>query len=593
MAMGEIIPGGHFLVRPLGDHIMSPEGFSDDQREFMKTARDFVKKEIVPRAVAIEKKDLPLLRQLIAKAGELGFLSVDVPEAFGGLGLDKTTSMILAEAMNGSGSWAVTFGAQVGIGTLPIVYFGSDEQRARYLPKLASGEWVGAYALTEAGAGSDALGIRCKAELQGDHYLLNGTKQWITNAGIADVFTVFAKVDGTKFSAFVVERTDPGVSIGPEEHKLGLRGSSTCEVILEDAKIPADRLLGRVGRGHRIAFGILFLGRLKLGMAAIGGAKETLEIAIKYAKERKQFERAIVEFGLIREKLARVASRLYACESMGYRTSGLIDSYVAEPSKKERSHEEHVQSALEEYGIEEAMLKVFGSEMLDYAVDEAMQVFGGYGYTEHYVVERAYRDSRINRIFEGTNEINRLLVSGTLLRRVKKNEVPLAELAQRVATALADPKLLPTIAAGEVLGAERQLVERIKWLTAHMAQVAVANNKDELDQRQDILGTLADLTIASYAAESTLLRTMQLVAAHGADKVPMARAMTAIVVEDCAAVAEKQARLLASSVLEGEALARTCDEIDLLLRRPPLAMFKQLEIVAARLAQDETYRIPA
>ncbi|MBN2360839.1 MAG: acyl-CoA dehydrogenase family protein [Deltaproteobacteria bacterium] len=591
--MAEIIPGGHFLVRPLGDRIVTPEGFSDEQREFMKTARDFVKKEIVPRAAAIEKKDLPLLRQLLAKAGELGFLSVDVPESCGGLGLDKTTSMILAEAMNGSGSWAVTFGAHVGIGTLPIVFFGNDAQRAKYLPKLASGEWVGAYALTEAGAGSDALGIRCKAELRGDRYLLNGTKQWITNAGMADVFTVFAKVDGSKFSAFVVERTDPGVSIGPEEHKLGLRGSSTCEVILEDAEIPADRLLGRVGRGHRIAFGILFLGRLKLGIAAIGGAKETLEVAIKYAKERRQFDRAIVEFGLIREKLARVASRLYACESMGYRTSGLIDAYVAEPPKKQRSHEEHVQSALEEYGIESAMLKVYGSEMLDFAVDEALQVFGGYGYTEHFDVERYYRDSRINRIFEGTNEINRLLVSGTLLRRVKKNELPLPALAQRVAAALDEPQRLPSYAAGEVLGGERQTVERLKWLAAHLATVAVANNKDELDQRQDLLGTLADLLIDAYAAESALLRTMQLVATHGADAVPVARAMTAVVVDECAAAAERQARLLAGCVLEGAALERTCGQIELLLRRPQPQLFGHLEAIAARLAEDEGYRIPA
>jgi len=589
----DLIRGGHFLTRPLGDPIMCPERFSDEQREFKRTGLGFIKTKVVPKIPQIEGKDLPLLRQLIAQAGELGLLMSDVPEEHGGLGLDKTTSMILTEAMNGCGSWAVTYGAHIGIGMLPIVFFGNDEQKAHYLPKLASGEWVGAYALTEAGAGSDALNIRTKATLDGEHYVLNGTKQWITNAGIADVFVVFAKVDGQKFTGFIVERGDPGVTIGPEEHKLGLRGSSTCEVILEDARIPKDRVLGRIGRGHRIAFGILFFGRLKLGIGAIGGTKEILDRAIAYAKERRQFDRAIVEFGLIRHKLARVAARLYACEAMGYRTSGLIDDYITTPPLRNKSKEEHVQSALEEYGIESAILKVYGSELLDHAIDEAMQIHGGYGYTEHYDIERIYRDARINRIFEGTNEINRLLISGTLIRRSKKKQLPMAALAEQVQAELQQPDQLPQADPGDPLGQEKRAVERLKRLAAYAGHVAVSRNQVTIDERQDILGTFADLLVDAFAAESTVLRTAQLIADQGADKLPMARAITAYVVDECCASAEHKARLLVGCVLEGDELDAELKNITTLAARPPVRVFEQLEIIAAQLDEAETYRVPA
>lgn len=591
--MSELIRGGQFLTRPLGDKVATPEHFSQEQHEFKRTTAGFVKKQVVPHIARIEAKDLDFLRQLIAQAGELGLLAVDVPEEYEGLGLDKTTSMIMAETMQGCGSWAVTYGAQVGIGMLPIVFFGDDQQKKKYLPKLSSGQWVGAYALTEAGAGSDALGIRCKAVADGDDYILNGTKQWITNAGMADVFIVFAKIDGSKFTGFIVERTDPGVTIGPEEHKLGLRGSSTCEVILEDARIPKDRVLGRVGRGARIAFGILFMGRLKLGIAAIGGAKEVLTQAIGYAAERKQFDRPILEFGLVRHKLAHMALRLYACESMGYRTAGLIDTFVDTPQKRAKTKEDRIQMALEEYGIESAILKVYGSEMLDFVVDEALQIHGGYGYTEHYDIERIYRDSRINRIFEGSNEINRLLISGTALRRAKKKQLSLNELAQQVEAELADPSKLPTFADSETLGAQKQIVERLKHMGAYVATATVEANADGLEQRQDILGTLADLFVDIYAAESSLLRTLQMVESQGLDKTQNAVTMTQAIVEECCADGTAKAKLALGTVLEGEALSRHLQNVARLTDRPTLPWFRLLERITGRLEQDSRYSMPA
>lgn len=591
--MPELIMGGHFLTRPVAGDITTPEGFSDEQRAFMRTARGFVKKEVVPQVDRIEAKDLPLLRELIGKAGDLGLLMTDIPEAQGGLGLDKTTSMILAESMNGCSSWAVTYGAQVGIGMQPIVFFGDEAQKQKYLPRMGSGEWVGAYALTEAGAGSDAMGIKTRAVLDGDHYVLNGTKQWITNAGIADVFTVFAKVDGSKFTAFIVERGDPGVSVGPEEHKLGLRGSSTCELILEDARIPKDRVLGRIGRGHRIAFGILYMGRLKLGVATIGGTKDLIAEAVGYAQERRQFDRSIIEFGLIREKLARVAARLYACEAMGYRTAGLIDRYVEAPDPKGRSKDERVQLALEEYGIEAAILKIYGSELMDEAADEAMQIFGGYGYTEHFAIERIYRDSRINRIFEGTNEINRLLVAGNALRKSAKGKLPLDQVLAEIAPLLASGAPLPVFTGNAVLDRERHEVQRLKQLCAYAAHTAVQHNEEELDRRQDLLGTLADLITAVYAAESAVLRTAQMLDGKSAEELPAVLAMTRYIVDEANIEGQVLARRLVSCVLDDQALEAAYDDITRLTARPHEHSSRLLEIIAAQLGEDGGYKVPA
>src|SRR6266850_4511029 len=397
--------GGDFLFAPVGSApFMTPERFSEEQRQFFATGADFVNREVLPAAGRIDQKDNALLRQLLLKAGELGLLGVDVAEDLGGLGLDKTTSMLVAESQAGEGSWATTFGAHTGIGTLPIVFFGTPEQKAKYLPDLASGKKVAAYALSEAGSGSDALGAKTVARLSADgtHYVVNGGKMWITNGGFADLYCVFLKIDGTRFTALLVERGTPGFTAGREEHKLGLRGSSTTPLIFEDARVPRENVLGEIGKGHKIAFNILNVGRLKLAAFAIGGMKWALRAGAEYAAQRRQFGKAIAGFALVREKLARAAAQIYANESMTYRAAGAIDEAIGG-----RTAPSEVMAAIEEYAIEASITKVAGSEWMFQIVDEMLQIHGGNGFVTDYPIERAYRDNRVNRIFEGTNEINR------------------------------------------------------------------------------------------------------------------------------------------------------------------------------------------
>ncbi len=501
--------GGGFLLAPVTSaHPRTPDDLTDEQREFYKTARKFGVERVLPNADRIEKKDFALLRQLIREAGELGLLALDVPEQYGGLAQDLSTSMLVNEAMAVNGSWSVTFGAQAGIGTLPIVYFGTEEQKSRYLPKLVSGEVVSAYALTEASSGSDALAARTKAVLSPDgrHWILDGAKQWITNAGFADVFIVFAKVDGDKFTAFIVDRDTPGFSIGPEEHKMGIRGSSTCPLVFEDAKVPAGNLLGEIGKGHRIAFNILNLGRLKLGVSSIAGARTAIGVAVSYAKDRKAFGRPICEFGLIREKIARMVAQVYAGEAMSYRTTGLIDERVAASGARHGTPEfdRDLIAAVEEYNIEASILKVWGTEALASVADEALQIHGGYGFVEEYVIERIYRDNRVNRIFEGTNEINRMLIPGTMLKRATKGQFPLLDLARTVSEAVARDEL-PRPGSGP-LGREERIAELNKSLMAYAIRVAVEAFGPELTERQDVLGALADVCMEAYAVDSAVAR---------------------------------------------------------------------------------------
>src|SRR5882672_1005670 len=496
--------GGSFLFQPVGARaFVTPEMFSDEQRQFFRTGADFTRNEVVAHRDRFTDHDYEALRGLIAKAGELGLLGVDVGEEYSGLGLDKVTSMLVAESQAGEGSWATTFGAHTGIGTLPIVFFGTPEQKARYLPDLASGRKVAAYALSEAGSGSDALGAKTVARLSpdGTHYVVNGGKMWITNGGFADVYIVFLKIDGTKFTAMIVERGTPGFTQGREEHKLGIRGSSTTPLIFEDCKVPAGNVLGEIGKGHKIAFNILNVGRLKLAAFGVGGMKYVLKDGVEYAAQRKQFGRAIADFGLVREKLARAAAQIYAAEAMTYRAAGAIDAAIAQSDGSPGK----VMEAIEEYAIEASIMKVAGSEWLFQVIDEVLQIHGGNGFVTDYPIERAYRDNRVNRIFEGTNEINRLLIPGMIFKRAMKGEMPLMQAVVRLEEELSDPRHFPAPVgrlAAERRGAEmakRQFLFAAKW---------AARLGPALEQRQEVLAGLADCAVEVYAMDSILGRTL-------------------------------------------------------------------------------------
>jgi alkylation response protein AidB-like acyl-CoA dehydrogenase len=511
--------GGSFLFEPVGARpFMTPEKFTGLQRQFYTTGRDFSLKEVSTRAEVLEKKNNPLLRELLAKAGELGLLSVDIGSEYGGLELDKTTSMLVAESQaNDYGSWSTTFGAHVGIGTLPIVYFGTPEQKAKYLPDLATGKKVAAYALSEAGSGSDALGAKTMARLSpdGKHYIVNGGKMWITNGGFADVYVVFLQVKPGEapaanakagFTALIVERGTQGFSTGREEHKLGIRGSSTTPLIFEDAYIPVENVLGEIGKGHKIAFNILNVGRLKLAAFAIGGMKSALKGGLAYAAQRKQFGKTISSFGLIREKLARSAAQIYAVESMTYRASGAIDALIGSAGDGRTPKGAVLEmAAIEEYAIEASIMKVAGSEMLFTIIDEMLQIHGGNGFVEDYPIERAYRDNRVNRIFEGTNEINRLLIPGMVFKRAMKGEMPLFEAIQKLEGELSDPRHFPAPVgrlAKERRGAElakRQFLFAAKW---------ASTLGPALEDRQEVLAALADCAIEVFAMDSILGRTL-------------------------------------------------------------------------------------
>jgi alkylation response protein AidB-like acyl-CoA dehydrogenase len=520
----EVPVGGAFLVTEVGSaRVVAPENFSEEQRLYYRTALQFSRERVLQNAERIEGKDNAFLRELLSEAGDLGLLMIDIPERYGGLGADKTTSMLVAEASSLLGSWSVTLGAHTGIGSLPIAWFGSPEQKAKYLPQLATGQAVAAYALTETGSGSDALGARTQAVLSSDgkHFILNGSKQFITNAAFADVFIAFAKVDGDQFTAFIVERGTPGCAIGPEEHKMGIRGSSTCAVIFEDAPVPVENVLGEIGRGHKIAFNILNLGRLKLGAGAVGAMKHQLRDAVGYAAERKQFKTPIIEFALIREKLARIAAATYAIESMAYRTSGLIDARLAAAERNAPDFDQATIHAIEEYAVEASILKVAGSEALGLVADEAVQIHGGYGFIEDYPVERAYRDARINRIFEGTNEINRMLLVGMLLKRAMKGELPLFEFAQAIDEELSNGNL-PGPRSADELAPEALGAEYLKRLAVYVTKVAVESFGPEIERHEEVLASVADVIIDAYALDSMVARTRQAAVSGRLDPVRVA-----------------------------------------------------------------------
>ncbi len=505
------VQGGGFLVTDYDlNQIFTPEDFSEEQRMILEMCDDFLEKEVLPNVEALDRQESGLMEQLLNKAGELGLLGAAFPEDLGGLGKDFVTATLINERLGGGHSFAVAMAAHNGIGSLPILYFGTDEQKQHYIPRLASGEMKGAYALTEPGSGSDALGARTTATLTADgkFYLLNGQKIWITNAGFADVFTVFAKVDGDKFTAFIVDRNTPGLTIGEEEHKMGIKGSSTRPLFFEDCKVPAGQLLGEVGRGHIIAFNILNIGRLKLCAAALGGAKQALAGTIRYAKNREQFKTSIANFGAIQHKLGEMIIRTFAAESVLYRTSGWIDSMEQQLTSGGKPHNETLLAAAEEFAIECAMLKVIGSEALDYVVDEGVQIHGGNGFMDDYNISRSYRDSRINRIFEGTNEINRLLTLDMFLKRAMKNRVNLMGPALSVSKELMS---IPDFSSDDQpFSEELKAVRNFKKAILLSAGAAVQRLAMKISDEQEILLYLADMLNDAFQAESMLHRTIKM-----------------------------------------------------------------------------------
>ena len=510
----KVLKGGSFILE---DHdsreVFTPEDLSDEHRMIAQTAREFTEKEVMPLDAEIESKNYKVTRDLLTKAGELGLLSIDIPEKYGGAGLDLLSSLVASEHLSGQASFSGSVGAHTTIGTLPIVYFGTEDQKKKYLPALGTAELVGAYALTESGSGSDALGAKTKAVLSADgkHYLLTGQKMWITNAGFADIFIVFAKVDGEKFTAFIVERTFPGVSIAPEEHKMGLLGSSTCAVNLEEARVPVENVLGEIGKGHKIAFNILNIGRLKLGVGAITGSKRLTGIATEYAKERHQFGVPIASFGMIKHKLAQMAILAYVSECMMYRTVGMIEGALATVN---RDIPAEALKAIEDYAVECSILKVVGSETLDYCSDEAVQVFGGNGYSKDYPVERAYRDARISRIYEGTNEINRLIISGQMLRRAMKGDLPIFAAAKKLMDEMLSPGLSEDLADG-VFAAERATLTNAKKIVVAVLGSAAQKYRDKVQEQQEVLAAASDIIMHIYGMESAILRTEKLIASRG------------------------------------------------------------------------------
>jgi alkylation response protein AidB-like acyl-CoA dehydrogenase len=545
--------GGAFLIQETpSEAVFIPEEWSDEQKQLAKLCEDFLEKEIYPRLDEIDHGDpTKVMPELLRKAAKLGFLGLTVPEEYGGLGMDFLTGMLFTEKFGPSHSFAVALLAHTGIGTLPILYFGTPEQKQKYLPKLVTGELFAAYCLTEPGSGSDALGARTKAVLSSDgkHYILNGQKMWITNAGFADFFTVFAKIDGEKFTAFLVERNFPGVSVGAEEKKMGIKGSSTRQVFFQDTPVPVENVLGEIGKGHVIAFNILNIGRIKLAAATLGSCKRLISISVQYANQRHQFGRPIASFGAIQHKLADMTIHTWALESATYRASADIQNYESYLLSQGQPYEKALLGAAQEYAAECALLKVFGSEVLDYVADEAVQIHGGYGYSAEYPVERAYRDSRINRIYEGTNEINRMLSVEYLLRKALKGELDLLSAAMKVQSELMSIPELGT-ENGEFLSAERKAIQNLKKAILMVAGYGAQKYMQSLAEEQEVLMAVADMLLDTYVAESMLLRVEKLSKQRGesgvADELAMLRVYL-LEAQERAAVAGRRAILHMSS----------------------------------------------
>ncbi|MCU0661501.1 MAG: acyl-CoA dehydrogenase family protein [Myxococcota bacterium] len=588
----KLFAGAEFLVTdPNPADIFTPEDFTEEHRLIRDTARDFVKDDIEPNAERIDAKEEGVALGLFAKAGELGLLGTDVPEEYGGLGLDKVSTTIVTEAFGNSGSFAGLHGAHTGIGTLPIVWFGTEAHKQKYLAKLASGEWIGAYCLTESGSGSDALAAKAKAVLSADgkHYILNGEKIFITNAGWANTFVVYAKVDGDKFTGFLIEAGTPGLTTGREEHKLGMHGSSTRTVILEDVKVPVENVLYEVGKGHKIAFNVLNIGRWKLGAGSLGGAKGAINGSIQYAKQRIQFDRPIASFGMIRAKIADMTMRTYAAESAVYRLAGMLDDRMATLSAQDKKNGEKLAKAVEEYAVECSIAKVLGSEVLSYCCDEYVQILGGYGYITEYPAERYYRDSRINRIWEGTNEINRMLIPGTILRRAMEGRVNLLGAAQAVAKELIEFSPMGVQIPDEPLGLQGHCVKMMKKIALMLAGLAAQKYGPKLSEEQEILAGLADTVMDIFAAESAVLRTRKIIATVGADKAKGQIAATELFIDTTLPILEQRGKRLLTHMEKGDMLRTQLAGLRKLAKYQPIDAIDRSRIVADLVTERECY----
>lgn len=586
-----IAKGGEYLITEVTcAEVFTPEDFTDEQRQMGETTEQFVQNEILPHHEEIEKQNFDLVVEGMKKAGDLGLLMMDAPEEYGGLELDKASSMLVGEKISFAGSFSVAFSAHTGIGTLPLIYYGTPEQKEKYLGKIISGEWCAAYCLTEPGSGSDALGAQATAVLSedGKYYTLNGTKQFITNGGFAKLFTIFAKIDKEHFTAFLVEKDFPGLVVGPEEKKLGIKGSSTTQIILDNCKVPVENLLGEIGKGHKIAFNVLNVGRFKLGAGVTGAAKMALGVGIKYANERVQFKRKISSFGAIAEKIADLNVDIFAAESLVYRLAGLLDRKLETIEKGTPDYYEEYQKGIEEYAPECGIAKVFCSEVLARTVDEVVQIHGGYGFVSDYPAERFYRDERINRIFEGTNEINRLLIPGMILRKAMKGELPLQAHAMKAFESLMTPSF-EEIDEDELFAKEKALIKNLKTLFLILSGIGVQKFMDKIADEQEILIAAADIAIQIFALESAVLRAEKIYAAGTPRKQELLKAAVKVFSFTATEAVGTAAKKGAFYIEEGDTLTMVLSGIRRFAKYDATGLLVAKRALAKAACEDEKY----
>ncbi|MBM3155728.1 MAG: acyl-CoA dehydrogenase [Chloroflexi bacterium] len=588
----KIRKGGSFLIEAVPpSEVFTPEDFGDEHRMIASTMERFVKNEVMPHAEKLEHKDFALTRKLMKQAGELGLLGADIEDEYGGSKLDSIASLLITESSSKSGSFGVTLNCHIGIGSMPIVYFGSKAQKKKYLPGLAKGEKIGAYALTEPGAGTDAMSLKTTAKLtpDGKYYVLNGTKQFITNGAFCDIIFTYAKTEGDKMTAFILERGYEGISTGPEEKKLGIRGSSTCSIFLDSVRVPLENVLFEVGKGHAVVFNILDLGRFKLAAASLGAAKLTMETSVKYAKERVQFNKPICQFGLIKHKLAEMAAKTYMLDSMVFRTGGMVEQALSRVDHSAEDADKQSAKSIAEYAVECSINKIYGSEMMAYLADEAIQIHGGYGYVEEYLPEKIYRDTRITRIFEGTNEINRLIATGWLLRKALKNEIPLFPAAEEVKGKLSTMGAVASSPKDGALGYQSKIVERAKKIYLYLAGAAAQKYGMGIEQEQEVLGLLADIAIEIYAMESGLLRALKAIGSVGEKESKTKIQIVQLYVNDAMVRIRGWAEQVMVAVESADMLAKQLAALNKITQFTPVNGIELRRAIADRMIEAEGY----